>query len=91
MNIFVLPLSIRWIEFPKNLSIYYGEIFAYSFSNESDFEISEYSINDTTNFQINKDGLITNSTFLEIGNFSLEISISDILVFVSLIHSEASL
>ena len=61
---------------PSNQIVEAGKDFSYDV-NASDFQIITYSVNDTR-FNINPDGLITNSTPLLLGNHSINITVTDL-------------
>ena len=62
----------KWDQIPEDQLIQEGESFFYDV-NASDTSGVEYSINDTVNFTINSEGIITNSSSLSLGVYPLEI------------------
>jgi len=68
----------KWNPKPSDQTIDFNTAFSYEL-NAKDLSSLIYSINDTDNFDINNEtGLITNNTFLSIGNYWLEITAEDI-------------
>ncbi len=66
-----------WNPTPSNQSVGYGEAFSYQL-NATDLQSITYSINDTTNFQINPStGLIQNNTLLQLGTYSMQATATD--------------
>lgn len=66
-----------WDEELKNHTIDYNVPFSYDI-NASDLSgIDSYSVNNTTEFTINNDGLITNATSLNSGTYFLKVSAAD--------------
>ena len=65
----------EWDPMPEDQTILEGEFFFYIVSASYIFGV-EYSINDTVNFSIIPEGIITNSTTLSLGVYSLEIRAS---------------
>jgi len=63
----------EWDEVPEDQTIIEGESFFYDVNASYIFDV-EYSINDTVNFNISPEGIITNSSNLSVGVYSLEIS-----------------
>jgi len=63
----------EWDEIPEDQTIVEGESFFYDVDASYIFGV-EYSINDTVNFNITPEGIITNSLNLSVGVYSLEIS-----------------
>ncbi len=66
-----------WTESPTDQIVEFGDDFSYNVVANDDVAIHMYWINDTANFQINAEGLITNRTILNPGVFSLKISVND--------------
>jgi len=69
----------EWEPKPPNQFIELGEDFRYDI-NASDFsgvDSSTWALNDTTNFAIDSDGVITNLVDLELGTYGLNVSVSD--------------
>ncbi|KKM55992.1 hypothetical protein LCGC14_1552070, partial [marine sediment metagenome] len=66
-----------WDEDPTDQVIVFGQSFSYDV-NASDLSgIDHYTVNDTLNFQIDGNGLITNKTALLVGKYWLNISAFD--------------
>jgi len=61
---------------PANQPLEYGTAFSYDV-NATDLLLANYSINDTTNFEINNVGTITNVSNPTIGTYSINITIND--------------
>ena len=67
----------EWEPAPTNQFIALGEDFRYDL-NASDFSgVDAWAVNDTTNFAIDSDGVITNIVDLAVGTFGLNVSVSD--------------
>jgi hypothetical protein len=62
----------EWDQIPKDQLIQVGDSFLYDV-NASDASGVEFSIDDTVNFTINPEGIITNSSSLSLGVYPLEI------------------
>jgi hypothetical protein len=69
----------RWEPVPTNQFIALGEAFTYDI-NASDFsgvDTTTWTVNDTSNFAIDSDGVITNLVDLQLGTYGLNVSVSD--------------
>ncbi|MFW9834868.1 MAG: hypothetical protein ACFFEK_12790 [Candidatus Thorarchaeota archaeon] len=67
----------EWEPEPKNQFIALGEDFRYDI-NASDFSgVDTWAVNDTTNFAIDADGVITDIVDLTVGTYGLNVSVSD--------------
>ncbi|MFW9925771.1 MAG: hypothetical protein ACFFDM_03275 [Candidatus Thorarchaeota archaeon] len=67
----------EWEPEPTNQVIELGQNFRYDL-NASDFSgLGTWGLNDTTNFAIDSNGVITNAVDLELGTYGLNVSISD--------------
>ena len=66
-----------WIESPSNQTIEFGNDFIYDLNASDTSGIDLWLINDTANFQIDVNGVITNTTFLSVGEYWLEVSAHD--------------
>ncbi len=66
-----------WDEMPKDQSVELGEKFIYDVNSSDDVEVTSYYVNDTTNFAVDGNGIITNNTELSLGVYSLQINASD--------------
>ena len=54
-----------------------GSMFSYDI-NATDLAVINYTINDTARFAINLSmGMVTNATFLQVGNYTIEINVTD--------------
>ncbi len=69
--------SPTWNTIPSDQTVEFGINFSYEVSASDLSEIAYYEVNDTDNFNIDNNGLITNSTILEIGSYILEIHAYD--------------
>jgi parallel beta-helix repeat protein len=67
-----------WVTIPTDQEITVGESFSYQVAATDLSGIGSYNVNDTMHFQISATGLITNVGPLEIGVYSLEITVVDI-------------
>ena len=68
----------QWNLVPYNKSIYYNSHFQYKFRVSDTSEISSWWINNTVDFAISSEGLITNSSALAIGKYPLLVNVSDV-------------
>ena len=68
-----------WDQVPTDQIIEYGTAFGYDVNASASSGIDQYWVNDTINFQIDDNGIITNATFLSIGEYWLEIGVNDTL------------
>ncbi len=66
-----------WVQVPIDQVIEYGEPFNYNINATDISGIDHYWINDTTNFQINGNGIITNITILDVSIYWLEVRAYD--------------
>ncbi|TFG23373.1 MAG: hypothetical protein EU533_03235 [Promethearchaeota archaeon] len=66
-----------WDEIPENQEILQGVSFSYDVDASDLSGIDYYWINDTTNFQIDNNGLITSVGTLSVGTYSIEIRAYD--------------
>jgi len=66
-----------WIEIPQNQDVEYDSVLTLDVNATDNVAIDTYSINDTTNFDINAVGYLINKTTLNIGTYSLLISVND--------------
>ena len=71
----------KWDPVPIDQLIDLGQDFRYDL-NATDFSgLGTWAINDTTNFAIDSNGVITNTTALTLGSHGLNVSVSDSLGF----------
>jgi len=61
----------------ENQTIVQNQTFSYDINAVDSYEFDCFSVNDTTNFQINCSGYLTNKTILIINNYHLNITIND--------------
>ena len=66
-----------WDQTPTDQEIQDGEQFRYDLNASDPSGIDYWWINDTTNFNIDSNGVITNATILPIGNYTVEIKAYD--------------
>ena len=81
ITITILPDSNapEWVTIPTDQIVLEGVSFSYDVNATDDVAIAEYFINDTNNFNIDAvTGVITNASVLDLGEFSLNISVSDV-------------
>jgi hypothetical protein len=65
-------------EISQNASLFYGnESLLVQFVGTDETAFDSYSINDTTNFNINSSGFLLNKTFLAVGNYEINVTIND--------------
>jgi parallel beta-helix repeat protein len=65
-----------WVEIPESQTIIVGESFRYDVNATDNVAIDQYWIN-LEQFQIDENGVITNSTKLYAGSYKLQISVND--------------
>ncbi|TXT60169.1 MAG: hypothetical protein BAJALOKI2v1_130051 [Promethearchaeota archaeon] len=73
----VIDTPPSWDEFPTDQIINVGDPFTYDVNASDVLGIDQYWINDTTDFQIDRDGKISNATVLSMGYYDLEINVND--------------
>ncbi|MFX0107497.1 MAG: hypothetical protein ACFE7R_04370, partial [Candidatus Hodarchaeota archaeon] len=66
-----------WVVAPSDQVLTFGEVLDYQLEAFDLSEISEWEISDTDNFAIDETGHITSITALSIGNYSLDVVVSD--------------
>jgi hypothetical protein len=76
ISISVKDCTPKWDILPTNQNIEYGSPFSYSIT-ASDLQPVIYFVNDTTNFQIDTNGLLTNKTFLVLKLYTIQLNASD--------------
>ncbi|MBT3813989.1 hypothetical protein HOE37_05420 [Candidatus Woesearchaeota archaeon] len=69
--------SPYFVNLPQDQAAGYNISFAYQISASDNYNISNYTINDTTHFKINNSGYLENATNLSIGIYNLNVSIND--------------
>lgn len=69
--------SPTWVETPTDQTLDIGESFSYDLNASDNNEIEQYWINDTENFEIDSEGILTNTNQLSVGNYWLEIRAYD--------------
>ncbi|MGY5877238.1 MAG: NosD domain-containing protein [Candidatus Thorarchaeota archaeon] len=67
----------EWDAIPEDQVINEGESFSYQLGATDASGIGGWSVNDTSNFAISAEGLITNAAVLEVGSYGLNISVWD--------------
>lgn len=78
-NIIIDGAPPKWVEPPSNQMIDTGTDFSYDL-NATDYSgIDQWWINDTVNFEIDDDGVISNIDVLEAGSYVLQVSVNDTL------------
>ena len=71
----------EWTPTPTNQFIVLGEDFRYDI-NATDFSgVDTWALNDTTNFAIDSNGVVTSTVDLVLGTYGLNVSVSDTLGF----------
>jgi hypothetical protein len=68
----------EWKPNPKDQTIEFGQDFRYDINATDHSGIGAWGLNDTTNFVIDSNGVITNIVDLELGRYGLNVSVSDI-------------
>ncbi|TFF88577.1 MAG: hypothetical protein EU548_08675, partial [Promethearchaeota archaeon] len=72
-----------WDPQPVDQIVEYGDPLNYNVNAVDISGVDSYWINDTTNFQINNEGLITNAVLLSIRTYWLEINVNDTLGYTN--------
>ncbi|MFW9849345.1 MAG: nitrous oxide reductase family maturation protein NosD, partial [Candidatus Thorarchaeota archaeon] len=72
----------NWDTIPINQIVEFGNGLYYDLDVTDFSDIDQWWINDTTSFNIDQDGTITNSTPLAVGTYSILISVSDIVGYI---------
>ncbi|MFW9968312.1 MAG: hypothetical protein ACFFEA_14240, partial [Candidatus Thorarchaeota archaeon] len=67
----------EWTMTPTDQEITEGEPFSYQLGAEDPSGIAGFALNDTTNFQIDSSGLITNTVNLVAGKYGLNVTVWD--------------
>jgi parallel beta-helix repeat protein len=73
----VIDTPPTWDDIPSNRHLLNGESLHYDVGASDEFGIDSYWLNDTTYFQIDSDGIISNTTNLDVGTYGLEIYVND--------------
>ena len=73
----ILEDTPTWDELPTDQIIEYGDDFSYDLNASDSSGISNWWIDDTTNFAIDNDGLITNIVSLSVGSYMIEVKAYD--------------
>lgn len=71
----------EWKPQPTDQTIDVGQDFRYDLNATDHSGIGSWGLNDTSNFAIDSNGVITNVLDLEVGNYGLNVSVSDTLGF----------
>jgi hypothetical protein len=69
----------KWVQSPENQMIDAGTDFYYNLNATDYSEIDQWWINDTVNFAIDNDGVITNTDTLDAGSYVVEVRVNDTL------------
>ncbi|MFW9869848.1 MAG: hypothetical protein ACFFEL_09500 [Candidatus Thorarchaeota archaeon] len=69
----------EWDQVPVDQTIDFGQDFRYDLNATDSSGVEAWELNDTTNFTIDSNGIITNLVDLESGRYSLNVSVSDSL------------
>ena len=77
MNILFLPDTTPPVLVLSNYTGYNNQSVALQFNATDNVNISSWNINDTSIFEINQSGYLTNSTSLIAGNYLLNVSVND--------------
>jgi parallel beta-helix repeat protein len=72
------PGALSWIGILSNQIIELGESFQYELNATSSDDLDIWWLNDTTYFNIDQLGVITNITILDLGTFPLQVFVNDI-------------
>jgi hypothetical protein len=69
----------RWIEAPEDQQINAGQSFRYDLNATDSSGIDEWSVDDTTHFSVDSNGVITDIVDLAAGTYDLEVTVNDTL------------
>ena len=81
-NLTVITITVsdtiapQWNPLPSDQSVQLGQSFSYD-TDATDVQIVSYWVNDTTNFAIDGNGLLTNNSVLSLGPYYLRLNASD--------------
>jgi hypothetical protein len=70
-------LSFQWENEPRNQVVYLNHNFSYDLNVTPDDWIDIWEINDTIDFTINSQGLITNASYLTQGNYGISVRVNN--------------
>lgn len=73
----VIDTPPTWDKIPSDRYLLSGESLHYDIDASDEFGIDSYWLNDTTHFLIDSDGIISNTTDLNVGTYGLEIYVND--------------
>jgi subtilisin family serine protease len=76
-NVTVQDMTFPYFSSVSNQTSEYGIDFSYQVTGLDNYQIANYSINDSNNFKINNSGYLQNNTLLNLGVYMLNISIND--------------
>ncbi|MFX1539796.1 MAG: hypothetical protein ACFFBX_03350, partial [Promethearchaeota archaeon] len=68
---------IQWVQTPSDQLHEFGYHFRYDLNATSFANIDSWWVNDTSNFSIDSQGVITNATALSIGSYGLKVRVND--------------
>jgi len=68
-----------WVEEPIHQTHEFGDMFVYNLNATDISGIDSWWVNDTDNFEIDGEGIITNHTNLQVGSFGLQVWVDDTL------------
>ncbi|MHA1908510.1 MAG: hypothetical protein ACW98Y_14510, partial [Candidatus Thorarchaeota archaeon] len=77
-----VPDTPFWTELPEDSGLEYDTHFNYDLNATLPHGLSDWWINDTSNFVIDQDGKVSNITNLPLGNYGIEVSVNDSLDYV---------
>ncbi|MGY5872316.1 MAG: C25 family cysteine peptidase [Candidatus Thorarchaeota archaeon] len=67
----------EWVVEPSNYIAECGVDFEYQLQASDNYNIISWSVNDTTHFEIDDDGVLGNSVFLPVGSYPVEVTVTD--------------
>lgn len=67
----------EWITYPENKTIEFGNMFQYQLQVYDLAAPLGWWMNDTVNFQIDSNGFISSKTVLNVGNYTIQINVTD--------------
>ena len=75
--VIVEPLPPSWEEVPMDQTVEYGYPLNYDMNATGEYGIHHYWVSDTVHFAIDADGVMTNTTILEVGDYWVEVRAYD--------------
>jgi hypothetical protein len=73
----LLVPELAWVEIPSDMTIGMNDPLNYNLNAVSAAGIASWSLNDTTHFQIDGSGVLSNATSLDLGSYGLILTVTD--------------